>query len=99
MKKFYLIISIIGFALPYYFLVKFLLEYGFDFSLLISQLFASSISAFFAIDLIITGAVYIVYSFEEAKRTGINNWWVYAAFTFTNRLAWLHDRSLGHWFR
>ncbi|MBI6862468.1 DUF2834 domain-containing protein, partial [Lysinibacillus fusiformis] len=50
MRKVYLLFAIIGTVFPYYFLVKFLNENGFDLGLLIDLLFINSISTFFAVD-------------------------------------------------
>ena len=81
MKRLYLFLAIAGFVLPYYFFVSFLLSYGLDLGALIGQLFASPISTFFAVDLIITALVFLGFSYAESKRVGIGNWWVYLAST------------------
>nr|WP_265101549.1 DUF2834 domain-containing protein [Lysinibacillus varians] len=54
MRKVYLLFAIIGTVFPYYFLVQFLNENGFDLGLLIDLLFANSISTFFAVDFFIS---------------------------------------------
>jgi hypothetical protein len=77
MKNFYLLLTIPGFILPFYFLALFLIEHGFNVFLLFSQLFANNISTFFAMDLIVTGIVLIIFVFGEAKRHQLRNWWVY----------------------
>lgn len=77
MRHVYLILSIAGFVLPYYFLVTFLLENGFDLRLILDQLFANSISTFFAIDLILTAIVFLIYSFTETRRLKMKSWSLY----------------------
>lgn len=77
MKKLYLFLAVIGFLLSYYFFVSFLLNNGLDLGLLIDQLFANHISTFFAIDLIITALVLLVYIYQEAHRLQMGNWWAY----------------------
>jgi hypothetical protein len=77
MKKLYLLSAIVGFVLPYYFFVSFLTANGLNLQLLFSQLFASNISSFFAVDLIITAIVFWVFLCREAQRWQMGNWWVY----------------------
>jgi hypothetical protein len=81
MKNLYLFLAIIGFLLPYYFLVSFLLENGPNLGLLIDQLFANNISTFFAVDLIITGIVLLVFIYQDAHKLEMGNWWAYGIAT------------------
>lgn len=81
MKKLYLFLAIIGFLLPYYFFVSFLLENGLDLGLLIDQLFANNISTFFAVDLIITGIVLLAFIYQKAHKLKMSNWWAYGIAT------------------
>ena len=76
-KKLYLLLAIVGFALPYYFFVSFLTAHGLNPQLLFSQLFANNIPSFFAVDLIITAVVFWVFLCREARRWQMGNWWVY----------------------
>jgi hypothetical protein len=69
-------LAIAGFALPYYFFVSFLVANGLDLKLLLSQLFANDISTFFAVDLIITAIVLIVFVYRESLRLQMQNWWL-----------------------
>ncbi len=73
-KYVYIILAMIGFIAPYYFLISFLLAHGFDLQLLIQQLFGTPISSFFAVDLIVSSIVFIVYLSQEE---GIKRKWVY----------------------
>ena len=50
-RKLYLFLAFVGFVLPYYFFVSFLVTNGPDLPLLFDQLFANDISTFFAADL------------------------------------------------
>lgn len=81
MKRLYLVLAILGFVLPYYFFVAFLIENGLDLPLLFDQLFANQISTFFAIDLIITAILFLSFSYRAAQRAQMRNWWVYAVAT------------------
>ncbi len=81
MRNLYLVVAILGFVLPYYFFVSFLVENGLDLRLLFSQLFANHISTFFAVDLIITAIVFLIFVVREAGGYGMRNWWVYIVAT------------------
>lgn len=68
MRKLYLLLAVIGFFLPYYFFVSFLIVNGLNPQLLLSQLFANNISSFFAVDLIISAIVFWVFLYRESQR-------------------------------
>lgn len=76
-KNLYLVLSLIGLVLPYWFLFNFLKSNGLNVALLIEQLFANSISTFFAVDLIISIIVFWVYMISEAIKLQMKNWWLY----------------------
>jgi hypothetical protein len=80
-RRIYLLLAFIGLVLPYYFFVSFLLKNGLNLQLLISQLFANDIATFFAVDLIITAIVLVVFAYRESQRFRLNNWWVYLVAT------------------
>jgi hypothetical protein len=81
MKLLYLILAVAGFILPYYFFISFLAANGLNLSLLIEQLFGTPISAFFAVDLLITAVVFWVFVYREAGRLQMKRAWVYVAAT------------------
>jgi hypothetical protein len=81
MKRLYLVLAILGFSIPYYFFLSFLLQNGLNLPLLLEQLFATPISTFFAVDLLITGVVFLIFSYFEARRMRIPRWWIYPAAT------------------
>jgi len=66
-----------GLLVPYYFLFNFLGANGLNIPLLVGQLFANNISAFFAVDLIISIIVFWFYMFAEANKLQMKNWWLY----------------------
>lgn len=76
-KTLYLILAIIGFAVPYYFFVSFLLAHGFDARLFVRQLFASPISTLFAADLLISSVVFAVFMGRESARLSMKRAWLY----------------------
>ena len=83
MKKLYLSLAAVGWVLPYYFFVSFLVEHGLDLGLLFDQLFANDISTFFATDLAITAIVFWVFLYREKQRWQMENWWVFIVATLT----------------
>ena len=75
----YLVLCILGIALPFSQLVPFLLEHGPDFQLIIEQLFANRISSFFGLDVIVSSLVLWVLVFSEGPRQQMKHLWVYIA--------------------
>jgi hypothetical protein len=76
-KHLYLLLAIIGFIVPYYFLVSFFLAHGIDGQLFLTQLFGTPISAFFATDLLISGLVFLLFWQRETSRHAMKHRWVY----------------------
>ncbi|WP_051469970.1 DUF2834 domain-containing protein [Fischerella sp. PCC 9605] len=66
----YLLLCILGFALPYSPLVMFLLDHGFDIKLFFELMFANHICASFGLDVIVSGLVLLVFVFWEGTRLG-----------------------------
>lgn len=76
-KHIYLFLAVIGLIIPYYFLISFLMAHGFDAPLILKQLFGTPISTFFAVDLIVSSVVFMVYLEQEAKRRSMKHGWIY----------------------
>ena len=76
-KYSYLILAIFGFIVPYYFLISFLSAHGFDARLFFQQLLGTPISTFFAVDLIGSSFVFIVYLGQEGARRSMKHKWIY----------------------
>jgi hypothetical protein len=71
----YLTLCIIGAALPYSQFIPFLREHGLNFRLLLDQLFANRIAAFFALDVIVSSLVLWVFVVIEGRRLGMKHLW------------------------
>ena len=82
-KYVYLLLAVVGFIIPYYFLISFLVAHGFDVRLILKQLFGTPMSTFFAVDLIVSSVVFIFYLVQEATRHSIRHQWVYLVALFT----------------
>ena len=77
MQIIYLILAILGFALPYSQLLPFFAHYGFDLSLFWSQLFVNRISTDFAFDLVVSSLVFGFFVFQEGKKRQMQFLWLY----------------------
>ena len=67
-RPFYLIFCVLGILLPYSQFVPWLQEHGLNLSLFLRELFANRISAFFAMDVIVSAIVLIWFIQSEGKR-------------------------------
>jgi hypothetical protein len=77
----YLFLALVGLVLPYYFFLSFVADSGLDLAAFVKQLFGTKISTFFAVDLLISSVVFLVYVRDEARRFGMCRWWPYIAAT------------------
>ena len=82
-KNVYLVLALIGLVAPYWFLFQFLTANGLNISLLIQQLFANSISTFFAVDLILSIVVFWIYMVSEANKLHMKNAGLYILSSLT----------------
>jgi Protein of unknown function DUF2834 len=73
-KHIYLLLAIAGLVLPYMQFVPWVLEHGLDMRLFVAQLFASRISAFFGMDVLVSAAVVVVFLGMERSRLGSKRW-------------------------
>ena len=72
----YLTLCVVGTLLPYSQFVPFLREHGLDTRLFVEQLFATRISAFFALDVIVSSVVLWSFVFVEGPRRGVKRLWM-----------------------
>src|SRR5258708_26795889 len=74
-KSIYLLLCVAGAVLPYWQFVPWGMANGLNVSLLLKQLFANRISAFFALDVIVSSVAVFVFVRFERSRLG-NKWWL-----------------------
>lgn len=74
-RSVYLLLCVAGTVLPGSQLVLFLREHGLDLGLFFQQLFATRVSAFFGVDVLVSAAVLFVFVATEGKRVGVRNLW------------------------
>ena len=75
-RHFYLICCVLGFILPYSQFVPWLLEHGLNVALLVRELFGNRVSAFFAMDVIVSAIVLIWFIQSEGKRLRVRLLWL-----------------------
>ena len=75
-RHFYLICCLLGLVLPYAQFVPWLLEHGLNVALLVRELFGNRISAFFAMDVIVSAIVLIWFIQIEGKRLQVRLLWL-----------------------
>jgi len=75
-RHFYLICCVLGLLLPYSQFVPWVLEHGLNITLFFRELFANRISAFFAMDVIVSAIVLIWFIQTEGKRLQIRRLWL-----------------------
>ena|GEM_PF-137464 len=75
-RHFYLIFCVVGLVLPYSQLLPWLLEHGLNLNLLFRELFANRISAFFALDVLVSAIVLIWFIQSEGKRLRMRLLWL-----------------------
>jgi hypothetical protein len=74
-KHWYLVLALVGTILPYSQFVPFLREHGLDAGLFWRQLFANRISAFFALDVLVSSAVLWAFVLWEGRRNRLEHLW------------------------
>jgi hypothetical protein len=75
-RHFYLVCCVLGLVLPYSQFVPWLLEHGLNVGLFSRELFANRISAFFAMDVIVSAIVLIWFIQSEGKRLRVSLLWL-----------------------
>lgn len=68
MKHIYLLLAILGAAIPLYFFSPFVVEHGLDIPLFLQFLFINDVSQFFAADVIVSAVVLVALVIKESKR-------------------------------
>ncbi|HMZ07615.1 MAG TPA: DUF2834 domain-containing protein [Anaerolineales bacterium] len=82
-KTAYLILTIVGFILPYYFVFQFYTTNEMSTAEALSQLVSSHWGALFVADLTISVFAAWTFIYHEAKRLNMKYWWAYLIATMT----------------
>lgn len=82
-KHLYLLLTILGAALPLSQFIPWLADNGLDLPRFFHELFTNRISSFFALDLIVSAAVVFTFAAVERARAGLRLWWIPILATIT----------------
>jgi hypothetical protein len=77
MKILYLLLAVLGAALPLSQLIPFLKTHGLNLTLFFTLLFSNSVSGFFGMDVIVSSVVLWIFVFSEGRRLGMRHLWLY----------------------
>jgi len=75
-KTIYLILCVVGFAVPYAAFVPWVAQHGLDLRLFAQQMFANRISTFFSLDVIVSAVVLLRFAAGESARLRIPRRWL-----------------------
>ena len=75
-KNIYLFLCVLGAVLPYSQFIPWIIEHGPNIGLLIRQLFANKISAFFGLDVLVSAVVLLMFIMVEGRRLGMRLLWL-----------------------
>ena len=81
MQWLFLVAALVGTLLPLSYFIRFLATHGLDVSLFFAQLFHNDISSFFAVDVIVSGLVLLLFIPSEGRRLRMKNLWAYVLCT------------------
>ncbi len=76
LRHVYLLLCVLGVALPYWKLLPWAMQHGLNLSLLCQELFATRIGAFFGLDVVVSAVVLFVFVFVEGRRDRVPHLWL-----------------------
>ena len=82
-KNLYFAAALIGGIVPFLFFSPFFSANGFDLPMFVSELFANDPAGGFSADLLISSFVFWLWSFHDAKRFGVDYWWLIPVLNLT----------------
>lgn len=87
-EKVYAVLAIIGAIATWSFNLLFIDQYGgFEPGLFVSENYVNYASASISNDIIVVCIAFLFWSYTEAKRLGMQRWWVYIPLTFLVAIA------------
>jgi hypothetical protein len=81
LRHVYLLLCVIGAILPYAQLIPWLGDHGLQLSLLVRELFATRIGAFFGLDVVVSALVLFVFMAAERNESRVRHVWLPVAAT------------------
>ena len=83
LQSIYLIAAILGTVLPYYYLISFLMDEGFNLALFGEQLFTYAASSMFTVDLLLSSFVFWIFVEHEGRKAAMRHRWIYIVCNLT----------------
>jgi hypothetical protein len=77
MRFLYLVCAVLGTILPLSQFLPFLATHGLDLRVFFAQLFATPVSGFFGMDVIVSSVVLWLFVFSEGRRLRMRGLWIY----------------------
>ena len=74
-KQLYLALCVAGAVIPSIAFLPWLAEHGLDFDLMLRDLFANRVSAFFALDVIVSAVIVVCFAIVERNALKLQLWW------------------------
>jgi hypothetical protein len=76
LRHFYLAMAVAGTVIPWLFFGSFFASHGPDLLLFLRSLFVNGAAGGFSADVLITIAVFWVWSWQDAKKNNVRRWWL-----------------------
>jgi hypothetical protein len=76
LRHLYLLLCVIGVVVPYTQLIPWLSQHGLQLGLLVRELFATRIGAFFGLDVVVSAVVLFVFIFAERRVLAVRHVWL-----------------------
>lgn len=81
MRRYYLLLAVVGLVLPYSQFLPWLAEHGLNLPLLVAELFSTRPGGFFALDVLISAVALIVFIRSDGSRHAVRMQWLPIAAT------------------
>jgi hypothetical protein len=75
-KMLYLVLCLLGFALPYSLFIPWIIEHGLNMPLLVRELFTNRIGGFFGLDVLVSAVALIGFVRTEGSRLKMRGLWL-----------------------
>lgn len=83
MRALYLFLAVLGAVLPYFFFLRLFAEPGATLDDFVRQLLVTDPAKGFTADLLVSSAVFWIWSFREARVRAMRHWWAYVVVNLT----------------
>ncbi len=75
-KNVYLLLCVVGVVVPYMEFIPWVGQHGLNLRLLVDELFATRIGAFFGLDVVVSAIVVIAFVLNDRKHRFVKLWWL-----------------------